>query len=77
MPLANAVEGFIGDQVDRFVASDAFEDIWVAVVRQAHGIAVGVLRGENEDIEISDGVVTINLALRDEAWGVVLRVAAR
>jgi hypothetical protein len=61
VPLANAVEEFLGDQVDRFVDSEAFEDIWVAVVRLAHSTAVQVLRGENENVQIENGVITINL----------------
>jgi hypothetical protein len=61
VPLANAVEEFLGDQVNRFVASDAFEDIWATVVRVAHETAVRVLRGETENVQIEDGVITINL----------------
>jgi hypothetical protein len=61
VPLANAVREFLGEQVERFVASDAFEDIWVTVVRLAHETALRVLRGETENIQIEDGVITINL----------------
>ena len=61
VPLANAVETFIGEQVARFVASDAFENIGVPVVTRAHDIAVRVLRGETENVQIEDGMVTINL----------------
>jgi hypothetical protein len=61
VPLANAVQRFIGEQVDRFVASEPFEDIFVGAVRVAHTAALRVLRGEAENLEIDDGVVTINL----------------
>jgi hypothetical protein len=61
VPLANAVQEFLGDQVDRFVSSDAFEGIFVAVVRVAHETALRVLRGDTENVQISDGVITINL----------------
>lgn len=36
VPLANAVEGFVGDQVDVFIASDAFEHLWVGAIEVAH-----------------------------------------
>ncbi|HET6774487.1 MAG TPA: hypothetical protein VFH36_14320 [Acidimicrobiales bacterium] len=61
VPLANAVEGFVGDQVDTFIASDAFERLWVGALEVAHGTAVRVLRDESEAVTTSDGQVTLNL----------------
>lgn len=61
VPLSGAVEGFVGDQVDNFVASDAFADIWVGVNRQAHQAAVKVLRGESDTVTAGDETVTLNL----------------
>ena len=61
IPLSNAVEGFVGDQVDKVVASDAFEQLWVGVNEQAHATAVKVLRGDAEAVQATDGNVTINL----------------
>lgn len=61
VPLAGAVEGFVGDQVSNFVASDAFERLWVEVNRQAHAAAVRVLRDESEAITAGDRTVTLNL----------------
>jgi hypothetical protein len=60
-PLSGAVQGFVGDQVEDFVASDAFADIWVRVNRQAHQAAVEVLRGESEAVTAGDETVTLNL----------------
>jgi hypothetical protein len=61
VPLSGAVEGFVGDQVDNFVAGDAFADIWVGVNRQAHQAAVKVLRGESDAVTAGDETVTLNL----------------
>lgn len=60
-PLSGAVEGFVGDQVDKVVASNAFARIWVGVNEQAHATAVKVLRGESEAVQTTDGTVTLNL----------------
>jgi hypothetical protein len=62
VPLANAVEGFVGDQVDAFIASDAFERLWVGAIEVAHEGAVNLLRGESEAVTTTeDGEVTLNL----------------
>ena len=60
-PLSGAVEGFVGDQVDKFVASDAFANLWVGINREAHQAAVKVLRGQSEAVEAGDDAVTLNL----------------
>lgn len=60
-PLSNAVEGFVGDQVDAFVATDAFERLWVGAARLSHEAAVRVLRGEATNLETGDGTITLNL----------------
>ena len=61
VPLANAVEGFVGDQVESFIASDAFERLWVGALEVAHERAVNLLRGESETVTTEDGQVTLNL----------------
>src|SRR5215510_2145012 len=45
-PLANAIEGFIGDQVDKIVQSQAFADAWEEMNRSAHTQMVAVLTGK-------------------------------
>jgi len=61
-PLANAIEGFIGDQVDKIVQSQAFADAWVEMNRSAHTQMVAVLTGKNsESVTVSGGVVQLNL----------------
>ena len=61
VPLANAVEGFVGDQVDTFIASDAFERLWVGALEVAHEGSVNLLRGESEVVTAEEGQVTLNL----------------
>ena len=60
-PLAVAVEGFVQDRVNEFVASDTFADLWKGAVELAHGEAVAVLEGRNPVIESGSESVTINL----------------
>ena len=60
-PLANAVEGFVGDQVRAFIASDAFQELFVGVVERAHSLAARVLEGDADLPEAPDGTVTLNL----------------
>jgi hypothetical protein len=60
-PLSGAVEGFVGDQVDAFVATDAFRRLWVGAAELAHAGAVRVLRGEATNLQTSDGTITLNL----------------
>lgn len=61
VPLANAVEGFVGDQVETFLATEQFERLWVGAVDVAHTASVRVLRGESEAVTTTDGQVTLNL----------------
>lgn len=63
VPLSNAIRGFTGDQVGRLVASDAFEDAWIAANREAHASLVAALTGETSaGLSIVDGRVSVNLA---------------
>jgi hypothetical protein len=61
VPLANAVEGFVHDQVESFIASDAFQRLLVGVVERAHSLAARVLKGDIDLPEAADGTVTLNL----------------
>lgn len=61
VPLAGAVEGFVGDQVATFVSSDLFARLWTEAARIAHQASVRVLRGESEVVTADDGRVTLNL----------------
>src|SRR3954447_23477597 len=60
-PLASAVQGFVHDQVAKFVQSDAFQTLWNVAISHAHATAVAVLRGDTEVLATSNGVVRLNL----------------
>ncbi|HEY5887556.1 MAG TPA: hypothetical protein VIT24_07530 [Acidimicrobiales bacterium] len=61
VPLAGAVEGFIGDQVSTFVASDTFARLWKEAVELAHREVVRVLEGNTPLVEESKDHIVINL----------------
>ncbi|MCB0964462.1 MAG: hypothetical protein KDA98_14380, partial [Acidimicrobiales bacterium] len=61
VPLASAVRGFLTEQAERLLASDAFATAWVEANRVAHREVVRLLRGEDGAVAANDGVVTLNL----------------
>ena len=63
-PITNAIHGFTLEQVSRLVASDTFEDAWVAANREAHASLVAALTGETRTagVSVTDGRVTVSLA---------------
>jgi hypothetical protein len=60
-PLAGAVEDFVRDRIDRFLASDRFERLWLAANERAHRAAIRVLRGESDVAQAQGDTVVINL----------------
>ena len=60
-PLANAVEGFVAEQVESFLATEEFARLWAGAVATAHETAVRVVRDESEVVAARDGQVTLNL----------------
>ncbi|HEY3142941.1 MAG TPA: hypothetical protein VGJ86_17500 [Acidimicrobiales bacterium] len=61
VPLSNAVEDFLRERVDRFLASDLFERLWLAANERAHRATIKLLRGESDVAEARNGKVVINL----------------
>ncbi len=61
VPLTNAVEGFVNDKIDEFLASDTFQRLWVDLNRRAHDRVVAVLEGDTGNLQIEDGEVVLNL----------------
>ncbi|MGC5167048.1 hypothetical protein [Luteimicrobium sp. DT211] len=61
--LASQANGFIGDQVTRFVRSDAFANLWVQANRAAHANVVAVLTGGSGRAltGTADGAVVLDL----------------
>jgi hypothetical protein len=61
VPLSGAVEGFVRDRVDAFVASDRFERLWLAANERAHRAVLRVLRGESDVVDARGDRVVIDL----------------
>ena len=63
VPITNGVEGFIGKQVHRVVASPAFATVWDQANRVAHQNLVKLLEGnQGGAISAQNNTVTLNLA---------------
>ena len=61
-PLSNGVRTFTENQTKRFLASDAFQRLWVELNRRAHEQLVKVLTGQGKLVQTANGKVEINLA---------------
>jgi hypothetical protein len=62
-PLSGAINGLIEREVAAFVASDTFEDIWIAVNTRAQQALVRLLQGdESGAISLQDGKVVLDLS---------------
>ena len=60
--LVNGVNGFVHDQVAKFIASDQFAQVWDQVNRAAHAQMVRLLSGEQGGAVTAQGdTVTLNL----------------
>lgn len=63
--VASAVEtlqGYIANEVDKFVASDQFIEVWDASVREAHSSLISALQGENAGaIQAEGNTLTLDL----------------
>ena len=61
VPLSNAFQTFVGQEVAKLVASDGFKRTWIELNRQGHAEAVKVLRGDAKMVQAGDESVTISL----------------
>jgi hypothetical protein len=76
-PLTTAVKGFVRDQVEKVVASDAFKTFWVEANRFVHTQVLAILRGEGDTVSVSEGKVLLNLLpLVNLALGSIQTVAS-
>jgi hypothetical protein len=76
-PLTTAVKGFVQDQVEKVVASDAFKTFWVEANRFVHTQVLAILRGEGDTVSVSEGKVLLNLLpLVNLALGSIQTVAS-
>jgi len=63
-PLAGAVNGLIQTQVQNFVASPAFRDLWLAVNTRAQERLVQVLKGDDSGaVQVQGGEVVLDLSV--------------
>jgi hypothetical protein len=60
-PLTIAVKGFVRDQVEKVVASQAFRTFWVEANRFVHTQVLAILRGDAATISVREGKVLLNL----------------
>ncbi len=60
-PISNAVQGFLQDQVQKLVASDAFATLWEAANRVAQTQVVDLLNGGGSIVSTANGKVVLNL----------------
>jgi hypothetical protein len=60
-PIANGVEGFVRDQVQKIFASDAFATFWEEANRYVHAQLIAALNGGNQTVQVVNGKVVLNL----------------
>lgn len=71
-PIASQVQGFVRDQVNEFVRSPRFAELWDDANRAAHKQVVAVLTGKTEGVaQVQNGALTVDLGT------LVARVKAR
>ena len=76
-PLTAAMKGFVQDQVQKVVESDAFQTFWVKANTFVHTQVLAILRGEGEDVSVVQGKVLLNLLpLVNLALGSIQQVAS-
>jgi hypothetical protein len=61
-PLGNGLRTFVKNTTLTFLASDAFQRLWVELNRRAHEQLVKVLTGQGKVVQTANGRVEINLA---------------
>ncbi len=62
-PIAQGVQGFVGDKVDGLVRSDVFATAWEQANRVAHQELVAALTGnQGGAVTVTDGAVSVRLA---------------
>jgi hypothetical protein len=60
-PLRGGLAGLAGDGVGKFMASAAFQSLWVTVNRFAHSQLISVLDGDNTVVATTGGQVVLDL----------------
>lgn len=60
-PITNGVKGYVQDAVNRALASQQFQTLWIGANRFAHQQLVSVLRGNTKALSTTNGQVVLNL----------------
>jgi hypothetical protein len=61
-PLTSALQGFVNDQVDSFLASETFQRLWVQINERAHQRVVQVLEGDlPPSLQVQGNDVVLNV----------------
>jgi hypothetical protein len=60
-PIANGVKGYLQNAVNRVIASDQFQNLWVQANRFAHQQLVSALKGNSSAVHTTNGQVVLNL----------------
>lgn len=60
-PLSKAMQGLVEEAVAAFVQTDVVNAVWVTTNRVAHGLIVGVLRGDGDILYLETGQLVIDV----------------
>lgn len=60
-PIANGMQGFIADRAHNVLASDKFQQLWVAANRTAHTALMKVLHGDSKAVVETNGQVVLSI----------------
>jgi hypothetical protein len=60
-PIADEVESFTEETINRFISSDQFNQLWIEVNKKAHQEIVKLLTGQGEAVVVEEGTVTLDL----------------
>jgi hypothetical protein len=60
-PIANGVRSFVQERLQQVLASETFEQAWVAANRFAHAQLIAALEGGGDTVQVRDGQVVLNL----------------
>ena len=61
-PLTEVIDNFAAEGTAQVIASDQFNQLWTAALTQAQRVALGIIRGDREVLDTSNGEVTVDLS---------------
>ncbi|MFI0354964.1 hypothetical protein [Actinomadura sp. 9N407] len=60
-PTTSAVQDYVRDTIQKFMATEQFRKLWDDANRRAHAGIVAILEGRSQTVSVSGGTVTLNL----------------